>query len=254
MIDTKSKYSVDTARFIELAWQQWLQGPLGKPVTEAETMAVKGLIASFRSEFTLGVGAKNWALALAGRKEQAFWLTDTPQEGESFQCCVADFMNFPIAEDSIDILYLAHCLENVSEPHALLREAARVLKPEGKIIITTFNPFSLFGLAPILKPLISVMPQQSQLLSILRLKDWLALLGFEVALLKTVFFRPPIPSEKLLKKMYWLEAWGRKIWPYFGGVSILVAQKKVLALTPIRPILKRPAVILSPAIHPANRI
>ena len=102
--------------------------------------------------------------------------------GQRVAALVSRFDELPFASQSIDLLVLPHVLEFAQEPHRVLREADRVLVPEGQIVITGFNPASLWGtrhwmgrlgLRPFLPP-------SSQMITLPRLKDWLKLLSFEV--------------------------------------------------------------------------
>jgi SAM-dependent methyltransferase len=52
----------------------------------------------------------------------------------------------PIASQSLDLVALPHLLEFSAHPHQVLREAERVLRPEGRLLIAGFNPLSLWGL------------------------------------------------------------------------------------------------------------
>ncbi|MFM1760358.1 MAG: hypothetical protein RLY75_1629, partial [Pseudomonadota bacterium] len=60
----------------------------------------------------------------------------------------------PFASESIDLLVLPHVLEFAADPHQILREAERVLRPEGRLIISGFNPASLWGMRQYLSRLI----------------------------------------------------------------------------------------------------
>ena len=51
----------------------------------------------------------------------------------------------PFANASIDLVILPHLLEFHASPHPILREVERVLVPEGSVIVTGFNPFSLLA-------------------------------------------------------------------------------------------------------------
>ncbi len=53
---------------------------------------------------------------------------------------------FPFAEASFDRVLLLHALEEADSPRAVLREAWRVLSPEGRIVIATTNRRSTWSL------------------------------------------------------------------------------------------------------------
>jgi SAM-dependent methyltransferase len=55
----------------------------------------------------------------------------------------AEFTQLPLAAESVDVLVLSHVLEFEPDRHQLLREAERVLRPEGRLHILGFNPCSL---------------------------------------------------------------------------------------------------------------
>ncbi len=48
---------------------------------------------------------------------------------------LADPHWLPFAENSIDLIVLPHVLEFTDEPHQLLREVHRVIRPEGQVMI-----------------------------------------------------------------------------------------------------------------------
>lgn len=57
----------------------------------------------------------------------------------------AEPLALPFAPQSLDLLVLPHALEASPDPHAVLREAERVLVPEGRVVIIGFNPLSAWG-------------------------------------------------------------------------------------------------------------
>src|SRR6185295_9045495 len=91
--------------------------------------------------------------------------------------CTKEY-KLPIVSESIDIVYLAHALEVTSNPHEVLREVYRVLRPEGYIIITCFSPFSLLGLAKLILYFSRKCPWSLKFISKIKMVDWLKLLGF----------------------------------------------------------------------------
>lgn len=86
-------------------------------------------------------------------------------------------VQLPIASESIDLLILPHVVEFEADPHGVLREAERVLRPEGQLVVMAFNPFSIHGIVRRLT-LREVFRRQGFVPSA-RLLDWLRLLKFE---------------------------------------------------------------------------
>ncbi len=64
---------------------------------------------------------------------------------------LADPHWLPFPENSLDLIVLPHALEFTSDPHQLLREVYRAMRAEGQIVISGFNPFSLFGAQPLFR-------------------------------------------------------------------------------------------------------
>ena len=141
----------------------------------------------------------------------------------------------PVAGDFIDAVILPHALDFSSDPRQVLREAERVLIPEGKVIITGFNPWSLWGLWRAMPGASRKLPWKGHFLSFSQVEDWLSLLGFDVEQAQTLLFRPPWKRAFLMRHSVGMEQWGQRLWPWLAGVYIIVATKRVSTLTPIRP-------------------
>lgn len=86
-------------------------------------------------------------------------------------------VSLPIATDSIDVLVLPHVLEFEDNPHQVLSESCRVLRPEGQMIVLGFNPWSLQALGRNL--LFRNDFSMRSRIGCYRLLDWLTLLKFE---------------------------------------------------------------------------
>ena len=86
------------------------------------------------------------------------------------------FEALPFASQSIDLLVLPHVLEFSGDPHQLLREAERVLRPEGRVLILGLNPFSLWGARHMLAGWFfkARLPANARMISLSRLRDWLS--------------------------------------------------------------------------------
>lgn len=140
----------------------------------------------------------------------------------------------PFDSDSLDLVVLPHVLEFSEHPHQVLREVARVLRPEGNLIISGFNPRSLWGLHRALAGREGY-PWQGQFIALPRIKDWLALLGFEVAGGRFAAYAPPLHTTRWLERFAFIEAAGDRWWAVSGGVYFVHAIKRVHGMRLIKP-------------------
>ncbi len=141
----------------------------------------------------------------------------------------------PIATQSIDLALLPHVLEFAEDPHALIREIDRVMMPEGRLVILGFNPWSLWGLRSLAGPARHESPWNGRFVSLLRVKDWLALLGFEVSAGRLVCYVPPVKREKWLRRLAFMEPAGDRWWAVGGAVYMLQAIKRVRGVRLLTP-------------------
>lgn len=137
----------------------------------------------------------------------------------------------PIASQSLDLLALPHVLEFSSHPHQVLREAERVLRPEGRLLISGFNPVSLWGMRRFITQRVcrdqETHPWHGRFIHLTRIKDWLALMGFELAGCRMACYAPPADKAAWLARFGFLEAAGDRWWAFGGGVYLIHAIKRV---------------------------
>lgn len=147
---------------------------------------------------------------------------------------VAEIDDLPLLEHSVDVCVLAHALEFSLDPHHVVREANRVLIPNGYLVITGFNPFSLVGLNQFIPYRRNQTPWNERLFSPMRVKDWLHLMGFEIQLDQR--FLHSTLSGKIapgVLRNHW-ENIAARCFPSLGSVYVIVAKKRLLPLTPIK--------------------
>jgi SAM-dependent methyltransferase len=151
----------------------------------------------------------------------------------------ADPQQLPLADKSVDLVALPHALESAGDPHLLLREAERVLMPEGQVVISGFNPLSLWRARQALmserRRRAAGAPWDARFVSLLRLKEWLKLLGFELNGGRFGCYAPPIASAAWLKRLAFMEKAGARWWPIMGGVYVVRAVKRVHGMRVITP-------------------
>ncbi|MEH8020370.1 class I SAM-dependent methyltransferase [Rheinheimera metallidurans] len=144
----------------------------------------------------------------------------------------ADADALPFSCNSIDAVLLSHNLEFTADPHHVVREAYRVLRSDGYLLLTGINPFSVVGILRYWPALQQRYPWQGRFFSTSRVKDWLHLVGFEVLSEKRFF------CSTMLGKEYRdnaVQQWLERYLNYFASSYIIVARKRELPLTPIKP-------------------
>ncbi|MGH8414408.1 MAG: class I SAM-dependent methyltransferase [Gammaproteobacteria bacterium] len=136
----------------------------------------------------------------------------------------------PFAGDSVDALLLPHTLERSKDRHQVLREAERVLTGEGHLIVLGFHPWGLWALR---QQFDGPVPWAGQYVRVGRMREWLTVLGFETVRVRHYLFRPPFQRRLLVRSAFM----DRMRWRISAGAYMLVARKRVFAVTPLR--LKR---------------
>ena len=156
----------------------------------------------------------------------------------------------PFPEASLDLVVLPHTLELSADPHAVLREVERVLRPEGRVVITGLNPTSCWGFRQYRAHAMSrlglrgtslgrlYLPEAGEFIGHWRLKDWLRLLSFEVESCQFGCYRPAVRTDKWLQRFAWMDTVGRRWWPFFGAVYFVVAVKRVRGMHLLGPAWK----------------
>jgi SAM-dependent methyltransferase len=145
-----------------------------------------------------------------------------------------DFRDLPIASNSVDLILLPHVLEFAEHPHQILREVERVLMPEAQVVLSGFNPWSLWGWRRAFHRG-EQFPWRGRFIPLMRVKDWLALLGFEITGGEMACYAPPSRQQKWLERFRFMETAGDRWWPFAGGVYFLQAVKKVRGVRLIMP-------------------
>jgi SAM-dependent methyltransferase len=147
----------------------------------------------------------------------------------------ADFRALPVLANSADLVLLPHVLEFSDNPHQVLREVARILRPEGHVVVSGFNPWSLWGARQAFDRDRGQFPWRGQFINLSRLKDWMALLGIEIAAGRMCCYIPPVVSDRWIGRWSFLESAGDRWWPFAGGVYFLHGVKRVQGMRVITP-------------------
>ena len=233
------------------AIHRWLETPLGEAVVAREETLLHEALADVFGFEMLQIG--NWGeagrLVTGARTQHRSWISPDASGPGAIR---AELDRLPVATASVEAVLLPHTLEFAPNPHELLREVERVLVGEGHLLVCGFNPRGPWGV----RHLVSrrrFPPPAVRLMSETRVRDWLRLLGFEVASAQRYLFAPPWAQVLPERSRSWLERQGPVLAPPLAGAYLLKARKRVLALTPIRPAWTRRPVVVVAAPEPTSR-
>lgn len=208
----------------------WLATPLGQYLVEQEQRFFDAAVVDLFGYNALQVGLPEVDLLRASRMTLRERVAPNAPAGLRADCTA-----LPIAPSVVDLVVLPHVLEFSLHPHQILREVERILMPDGHLLISGLNPWSLWGIGRTLAGAGGEFPWQGEYISLLQLKDWLALLGFEVTAGRMACYAPPFAQQKWLRRCAFMEAAGNRWWPFAGGVYFLQAVKRVTGMRVIMP-------------------
>lgn len=227
-------------------WEHWLSRFLGARVLEAERALLTRICAERYGKHAVLIGVpEQHALLNANVMTHRVMISPLMPKSNDITLIESDFYELPIMPGSIDLVILPHTLDFIDNPHRLLLEACKIVKPEGDIIIMGFNPLSFWGL----KKYISknkTTPWNGNFISITTVREWLKLADFQIMQEDMLFFRPPVTHENIFHKLKFLEWVGRKCFMPLGGIYTLTAKAKMIPLMPIRMLWKQKLSPLSP--------
>lgn len=209
---------------------QWLQTPAGACLLESEQRMIDPAVADLFGYYALQLGLPAVPLLRTSRVPSR--LVCDAGKGADVS---SDFDALPFATASIDVIVMPHVLEFSENPHHVLREVERVLRPEGHLLVLAFNPISLWGLRRMIPYRRDSYPWCGQYLSPLRLKDWLNLLGFDVQAVGFCGYAPAVRSESWLRRWQFLDRFGARWWPVCGAVCLMHGVKRVQGMRLIAP-------------------
>ncbi|MET1116982.1 MAG: methyltransferase domain-containing protein [Comamonas sp.] len=226
----------------------WLDSPTGRYLLDWEQQRCDEAVADVFGYHSLQLGLPmlqglranrmphRW-LALQSCAEAAAWTGSIPAPGGVREPAhaVLEPSALPFAEASLDLLVLPHTLENTPDPHGALREVARVLVPEGRVVICGINPASWWGMQSALTPRGTHLPDVRSAIGYWRLRDWLRLLALDVQAVEFGCHRPAVQSAQWHQRWGWMDPLGERAWPILGGVYCVVATKRVAGMRLLEP-------------------
>jgi SAM-dependent methyltransferase len=134
----------------------------------------------------------------------------------------------PFFEATLDLVTLPLTLDLHSDPESVLDEVARVLVPEGSVLITGVNSYSWWGLSAHKLP--SGLRPYGYAHLLAALKD----LGLQTETVSFGGYVPPTANGSPSPTLSWLESIGQRWLAPLGGLYFIMAKKRVLGVRPKR--------------------
>ncbi|HAG77055.1 MAG TPA: SAM-dependent methyltransferase [Thauera sp.] len=210
--------------------KDWLHTPQGHYLLTWEQDVLDSMVADIFGYNAVQIGLPGFDLLRANRMPHRFTCARAPG-GDA----MANEFELPFASASVDLVLLPHVLEFSAHPHRVLREVERVLVAEGSVVISGLSPLSLWGVRRLLAGRGSKPPWCGQYRTVMRIRDWMNLLGFEVQGSRFGCHAPPVSSERWLQRWQFLDRAGARWWPVLGAAYLLHGVKRVQGMRLITP-------------------
>jgi SAM-dependent methyltransferase len=222
-----------------LAGSSFFTSPLGRELEAAEMRVLRQILADCfgARALLLGAGMDERLLdALHVQRRVVARLAEVETDARrspvsTTHATIVDPGNLPFANASFDVVVLFHGLDLAARPPQALREAARVLADGGRLVVTGFNPWSLWGLRRLVSSRRTA-PWNANFIAPGRMVDWLSLLEFGTIETRFTRFRPPMLGGGRLFDGRTAQRAKSLLRTPFGGVWIIKARRQ-----PPRPVL-----------------
>ncbi|MEQ1667574.1 MAG: methyltransferase domain-containing protein [Sulfuriferula sp.] len=229
-----------------MTFTEWSETPLGRYLYQREQAYFDQAVADLFGFNAVQIGSPQWDLLRNSRIAHRFHVHQTAAQ------VLAEPTHLPFANHSLDLLVLPHVLEFSDYPHQILREAERVLMPEGNLLISGFNPRSLWGMYRWMQGNTQSYPWSGEFINLTRLKDWLSLLNCDVVAGQMCCYAPPLNNPSWMRRFETMELASDRWWAKGGGIYFIHAVKRVHGMRLIMPRWQT-AVKVAGALRPANR-
>lgn len=205
--------------------QRWLtKTPLGREILHKERLFYVENVKTSFGLYSLQIGL-NEINMLQGNKIVNHYSLPTD--------IIANTSFLPFKDDSIDLIIMPHYIEYINNPNETLQEIYRILSPNGKVILTTFNANSWLGIR---KHKIAAL-KNMYFQNLPKFKDLIIENKFHIEAGKFFSYCPPSRSAKSLKNFSWMNKFGDRWFPTFANSFALILNKKISCNNVITPTL-----------------
>ena len=211
---------------------RWFTSVLGHALLVAEKHWLAKHLPLMTGNVALQIGVTtDWLEASPIKKRFILFeegVTLGPEDGVQ-----VDFRALPLTPSSIDFMLVTHIMEGLPNPQSFLEEIYQALAPDGKLVIFSLNPYSLWGIQRVIDKN-AKLPSGIEFCSPWQIKHWLHACGYRVIISESLFFRPLVNNQAALSNLLWMEAVGSFLYPGLGAVSVILAEKVEEGMTPLK--------------------
>ncbi|MFW1677832.1 class I SAM-dependent methyltransferase [Pontibacter sp. JAM-7] len=217
------------------ALRNWFDSELGQELLQRERAlldrVLPGLFGMELVQFSVDSRVKLWE---SSPVQHCFAIAPQLELGMDEAQLVALSHEVPLTHESMDVVLLHHALDFTPAPHQVLREASRILRPGGHLVVIGFNPLSLWSPRRLCRNRRQTPPWCGHFLSHRRLSDWLKLLELTELKHLSGYYLPPFDNQRWRARCRWLERYERGGVGHYGAFSLVLARKDIAGMTPIR--------------------
>jgi len=214
--------------------RQFYATPLGRSAEDAIAKALSAIWVRLPEERLLGLGyAPPYLDRFRADTERTFAFMPARQgaacwpPAEPAASALVFEEELPLPDAAVDRILMVHTLEFAENPAEMLKEAWRVMAPNGRLIIAVPNRRGVWARFEH-TPFGSGRPySRTQLTALLRETN------FTPGAMTEALFFPPSKRRSLLRVCHGCERIGRTLWPLFAGVIIVEAQKRLYQGLPV---------------------
>lgn len=226
--------SHDVNRLKPYVYKKWIETPSAQKLCALEAFWIREYLALVQGNQVLFAGIDLTPKFINKILRAHAFRMGLPWQKDLISCqAYMQDNQWPLADASVDIVVLQHGLDLSQNPHQMLREASRVLIPNGYLFVIGFNPNSVWGLIKKLNIFSSKLPWVSKPIAVNRLVDWLTMVDMRVETLDMQAHLWPFSAfnddltqrvNRVMAKQNWLPA----------STYCCMARKTVSGVTPIR--------------------
>lgn len=217
-------------------YDAWFETPVGSWAGQREDEAIDALLPLHAGDLLLDIGAGTGrhAASLAMRGARVIAIDPSAQmlaraaeraSGLDIQLVRADAARLPFGAGQFDGAVAITSLCFASDPHAVLREAARVIEPGGYLLLGELNRASLWTTLRRIKARFRPSTYRSARFHTARELDaLLRVAGFDSVAMTGVLHLPPISSPRLLSALSPIERLASRLAPRLGAFVVVVGK------------------------------